>query len=259
MFNFTVLLVYLFPIISWGLSHSQIAIEPEWDSIAWISSEARIENDSTTAYCNATWISKDLLVTAAHCISHAYLLNNHNIVIELGSYKNHGFKGFAFNQRIEAKVEFIFLPSLLHRLKQNRYKTQIHPSEDIALIKLNEEINLKGQKLTKLLPEDYYSSIQKNPLKYWPTVVTVNLFETLSHSNSRQLALLNQISWNQYFKSTSTSRIAEGDSGAPLFFRVGNEWYIGAIVKGRGKNYFNNWDSYASLKSVHSLLRRIKN
>lgn len=258
MFKIIFLLGYLFSCQLWALTLSHIASDPEWDSITWISTEARIENDPTAAYCNATWIANNLLVTAAHCISHAFVLGNKDIILELGSYQKHGFRGFAFIQRIETKAQFIFLPSLNHRLKQHGLKTRIHPIEDIAIIKLEQSINFPHLKVAKLLPEKYFKSIKNNPAHYWPTLVTINLFETITHTNSRQLAKLDQLSWTHYFKSTSTSRIAEGDSGAPLFFRVGSEWFIGAVVKGKGENYFNNWDAFTAINPLHALIKSLK-
>lgn len=257
MFRCFYLLCLIFPLNLWGLSPSLIAKDPAWDSIAWISIEARIENDSTTAFCNATWLTHNLLITAAHCVSHAYILRNSDIVIELGSYQKHNFKGFAFIKRIETKAKFIFLPSLQNRLNQNRFKTKIHPAEDLALILLEKNFNFPFIKLAKLLPLNYFNSIKNDPLDYWPTVVSINLFETLSHTDSRQMAKLDAIHWSSYFKSQSITRIAEGDSGAPLFFRVGTEWYIGGVVKGRGENFIKNWDAFTSIEPVHSLLRNL--
>ena len=57
-----------------ALTNSILDDSPEFVSVVQIKSEAPDSSgESIPGYCNATFISKNILVTAAHCIKLAYI------------------------------------------------------------------------------------------------------------------------------------------------------------------------------------------
>jgi hypothetical protein len=78
------------------------------------------------------------------------------------------------------------------------------------------------------------------------SVATINPFSNANSSDSKRFAMLNDLHWSgSFLQSNSTSRLEEGDSGSPLYGRISTGIIVVGVVKGRGSNYYNNWDAYS--------------
>ena len=86
--------------------------------------------------------------------------------------------------------------------------------------------------------------------QYIHSVVTINFFEQMS-TDTKRIATLDQLTFksSHYFTSKSIARVQAGDSGGPLFTRVGPNWKIVGVVKGKASTFFSNWDVYAATDS----------
>src|SRR5688572_11800263 len=73
---------------SWGLTNSIFAEDNAFGAVVLLRNEAVDENnESTPGYCNGTFISENLIVTAAHCVSQAEALQQRETRYQIGFYK----------------------------------------------------------------------------------------------------------------------------------------------------------------------------
>jgi hypothetical protein len=94
-----------------------------------------------------------------------------------------------------------------------------------------------------------HNQIIKNIKAYPLKAVSINLFSEMSNDTKR-MADLNNYKWNNgYVYSKSTSRVEEGDSGAPLFVNINGKMKIFGVVKGKASTVFDNWDVYPAIHS----------
>lgn len=239
---------------AWGLTNSQPALDPIWDSVAMIRTEAQdTDGGSVPAYCNATFVNSQTLVTAAHCVHHAQVLGSFSAEVTTGYYK-YGTKpdgttfkvGYVTRTKKTVPAKFYFNNSLRQKIASSGFNVKIGPSEDIAVIVLSEAFpNEANFDFSKVASQSEFEGLKKVVSHYAPTVVTINFFEEMSTDTKRQ-AQLNSISWSSnFFDSRSTSRVQEGDSGGPLFVRIGSGWKLVGVVKGRGSSFGSNWDAFA--------------
>ncbi len=237
-----------------SLTNNSVALDPVWDSTVFIRADGRDpQGHEAPSYCNAAVIAPNILITAAHCLIHAEILNSYKVQIELGSYRSKTradgssfLVGYVVNSRKEYLSRFVFHPKLQGKLSRMNFRSQISPDEDLAWIYLDENLDL---------PEDFpfaemastaeINSFSAKPLSFEPTIVSINYLEEISTSNTRKMARLNQISVSRsYLTSKSISRVRPGDSGAPLFAKMNGRWKLVAVVKGQASNFFSNWDVF---------------
>jgi hypothetical protein len=241
----------------WGLTSSQPALDVEWDSVALIKTEARdTEGGEVPAYCNATFLNAQTLVTAAHCVHHAQVLNSFSVEISVGYYK-YATKpdgttyrvGYVTRTKKTVPARFYFTNSLRQKIASSGLKAKINPGEDLAAIILSEAFPLESTfPFVKMASQSEFEGLKKIATQYAPTVVSINFFEEMSNDTKRQ-AQLNNLTWNSalHFESRSTSRVQEGDSGSPLLARIGTAWKVIGVVKGLAQTVFSSWDVYAGI------------
>lgn len=125
-------------------------------------------------------------------------------------------------------------------------RLKVGPSEDIAIVVLERSLNLSGQvQLNPLVTPQEVKGVLPRILNYWPTVVTINPFEEIATTDTRRMAKLDRLTVSAgHLESKSSSRVQPGDSGAPLFVRVGTQWKQLGVVKGRAQSLFSDWDVY---------------
>ncbi len=87
-------------------------------------------------------------------------------------------------------------------------------------------------------------------MSYAPKIVTIN-FWVESSSDTKRSASLDNLKYSAagFFTSVATSRVEEGDSGAPLLVSINGEWKLAGVVKGRGQSIFGNWDAMTAADS----------
>lgn len=251
------LLKLFLSISTWALTPSSPALDPHWDSVVHIKTEARDQqNSEAPSYCNATLLSPRILITAAHCLSHAEVLKSRFIEVEVGAYKYVTRPdgqtvriGYVKKIRQTFRAQFFFTPELLRSLNSSGLKTKITPAHDIAIVLLESPLAVDSQfQFATVIPAGELNSIKSRLSQYHPTVVTVNYLTEMS-TDTRRFADLNAIKWDtsRHYTSRSHSRVEEGDSGAPLFIQTGSQWKLIGVVKGRAETIFSSWDVFGTV------------
>ncbi len=239
------------PLFASALTNSTPALETEFDSVVSVNSDQLSDGQRFPGYCNATMIHPRVLISAAHCWASTYQLRDQRLNYQFGQYiyktQPDGKQkriGYATKLKGTAKVQFYFTRSLTQQLNSNR-QGHIDPNNDIAIAVLSEPIagaDIFG--LTEVISKSEHLGIQSRLTQYWPTVVSIN-YTTEMSTDTRKKMTLNQASANGgHYTSNSSSRVEEGDSGAPLIVRIGKSWKVAGVVKGRAETIFSNWDVY---------------
>lgn len=248
-------MIFLFALLTqaFALTNSQPALESYWNANVLIKTEAWDKEGRTTVpgYCNATFISNQKLVTAAHCVSDAQALKQFNVEIHAGEYfyktKPDGTVvriGYLQKDQKTVPATFSFLPSLAQRIQSQGFDVRIGPDEDMAVIQLAQPWDgVVQMSYPKVLPKEKENLLRQN-LSNKMVTVTLNMNEM--SMDTKRNAVLNNISFSGYFESKSSSRVEEGDSGSGLYYVEGNQYYIVGVVKGKGSNFFSDWDAYCS-------------
>lgn len=228
----------------------------EWTSVVQIKSEAPDSTGETMpGYCNATFVGKNILVTAAHCVKLAYISKETKLSIETGYYKYVTRPdgqvvriGYVPKAKFDKHINIEIPKSLADKIARRGEKAQIGPDEDFAILWWEESTpEIDDMTVSNLVTNQEHAEITKNIKNYPLKVVSINMFSvsTLDYKRSGDL---NVVKWNNgYIHSKSQSRVEEGDSGAPVFVKINNKLKIFAVVKGRASTVFDNWDVYPSV------------
>lgn len=241
-----------------ALTNSTYADAPEWSPVIQIKSEAPDSTgDTTPAYCNATFIARNILVTAAHCVKLAYISKNNLLDMQTGFYKYitkaDGTTvriGYVKKDQFNKHVNIELPKTLADKIASRGEKATIGPDEDFALLWWNEETpEISSMKFAEAVTPSEHAVITKNLKDHALKVVSINFFSEMS-TDSKRMADLNNYKWNNgHVYSKSTSRVEEGDSGSPLFVKINNKYKVFAVVKGKASTVFANWDVYPSVQN----------
>ncbi|GIL18686.1 MAG: hypothetical protein BroJett040_24370 [Oligoflexia bacterium] len=249
--------IVILPLFAQALINGSAAETEEYVPVVFMRTEA-VEKDGSSApsFCNATFLSDRLLITAAHCVVQSIALRKTEIIIDIGEYvynkKNGNRIGYLVREKVtDPKATFKVLDSVENRLARKGVNTDLGLTDDIALIYLSTPVKVEkpvltfAQKASRSQAGAFISRINQ----YLPEIVTVNPIAEMSTSDTRRRAVLNQVSTSGYgsnvhLESKSTARVEPGDSGAPLFMRESGKLFLVGITKGRGETFFTNWDVY---------------
>lgn len=256
---FQLLFVLLSGSGSWALTNAQPAIAKELSSVVFYSVaqyDVR-EKEEVTGFCNGNLVAPHVMITAAHCVYSAEVLNKKVFDMQVGEYfyvtrPDGEVRRVGYAPKIRENVPAkIYLPSTLaRRLTTEGHRLRIGPAEDMAVVVFDRPLPLpEGFVFNRPLSQKDVIAVLAKLSSYAPTVVTVNPFEEIATNDTKRMAGLNKISktMSGYLESNSQSRVQPGDSGAPLFIRTGTEWRQLGVVKGRAQNLFSNWDVYGIL------------
>lgn len=245
---------------SLALSPSVAELSENLDSVVQIRNYApdHTGNDAP-AFCVGTLLSPKTLITAAHCVKDLYFHPEMTMQIDLGHYRYvnrpNGERvrvGYATSKSIQTTVSIRFLPELTRKLASRGKRTKLTPNDDVAVVYLHQALPVNDDFIfASVLPTTLHTAFIKTPLNYVIKVTTINFIEESSTDVKRSASLNNLKTTGQHLVSRSVSRVAPGDSGAPLFVMRNNQAYLAAVVKGRGETIFSNWDVYTL---VHKLV-----
>ena len=227
-----------------------------WADVVLIRSDAPDSSgERIPGYCNATLIHHNVLITAAHCLKLAYISGMKKIDFQVGYYKYFTRKtdgkvirvGYAPKYNLNKDVHIELPTSLVDKIARKGEKAEISPTEDTALAWWSEETpELEEVSVADAISPIEHNALIKNLANTSLQIVTVNPFSEMS-TDTKRMANLNNYKWKGYVYSKSTSRVEEGDSGAPLFALINGKFKIFAVVKGKASTVFGNWDAYAPI------------
>jgi hypothetical protein len=254
------LLVYLLftSIISHALTNSSAQEDLAYQSNVFIGSAAIADDRSpVTAYCNATALSAQVLVTAAHCIVESLEMTQNQIHIEVGNYRYTHRKsdgklvriGYVPILKKDASALFIVSKNLQLKIASGSKNLEIPPNEDIAIVILNEKLELDSNFIfANIVPQDIWQNLRDHLDEAPFFIVSINYLE-VSTNDTKRSSVLNKFSYTAFgwLESQSLSRVEEGDSGSPVFVHIRGQDYLVAVVKGLASNIFSNWDVMPAL------------
>ncbi len=240
--------ILLLSLNSFALSNSIAAEDKGWQSDVLLSIPAfDDQNDPVTGFCNGTLIDSTTMITAAHCFVRSEVLTGKKMAIEIGEYRyvlKDGVKikiGYKHMIRHETSAKIRFLAGV------NPNGTGAVPPElDIVVVKLDAPVNVA--------PDFIYAPLWNTTLPQLNaaskvTLVTINPIETISHMDMKQMAVLNKFTQGRInIESTSISRVAEGDSGAPVFASINGKTYLIGVVKGTVQTFGSVRDIFVTLQ-----------
>jgi hypothetical protein len=250
----------LFQLSAFALTNSLPEEKIEFESVIFIRNDAPDANgESLPAFCNATLLSKNMAVTAAHCLHYAFVSGEKMVTLEKGAYKYKimpdGTKrriGYIPNFKTNVQAEIEFSEKLKDKFLRSKFKAKIGPEEDVAIFWWKDEhpeLNLAF--FPSLVSPSEEQIIKKSISSFQLSPVSINPFSEMSIDTKRS-SILNQTKWHRlnYVESKSTSRVQEGDSGAPLFVTINNQQKVFAVVKGKATTAFGNWDVYSPISQI---------
>lgn len=242
--------------MSFALTNSIVAESSEWTNIVQFISEAPdSRGDTSPAYCNATFIHHNVLLTAAHCLKNAYISGVRKISIQIGHYKYVTRKtdgktvriGYMAKYNLEKNINIELPHSLVDKIARRKDKAFILPTEDVALAWWSEETpEVLDIQMAELMTPAEHENLIKNISTIPFHVVTINSL-TEKTADLKRMANLNNYKWKNYVYSKSSSRVEEGESGSPLFAQINGQTKIFAVVLGKAKTLFDNWDVYTAV------------
>jgi hypothetical protein len=256
-FSLALFITGLFSLSANALTNSTIAESSEWSPIVLIKSEASDSTGDTTAsFCNATFIAKNIMVTAAHCVKLAYISKDNLINIQTGYYKYVTKPsgqvvriGYVPKSNFNKHVNIELPKTLADKISSRGEKANIGPTEDFAVLWWHNESTPETNDLhpAEFVTPAEHSLIIKRLKDYAFKIVTINLFSEMS-LDTKRMGDLDIYKWNNgYVHSKSKVRVEEGDSGAPLYVNINNKLKIFGVVKGKATTVFSNWDVYTSI------------
>lgn len=241
---------------AYALTNSTPALSDSWMNVVQIRSDAPdSQGNDAPAFCNATLIHKNVMITAAHCVKLAYISGMKKIDVEVGQYKYVTRRtdgqtvriGYAPKFKFSKNVNIELPRELADKIQRRGEKATISPAEDVAIIWWPEETpELNEIAVSEIVSPLEHAAVLKNFATTPFTVLTINLFSEPS-LDTKRMSTLNKVKWSGYVHSKSTGRVEEGDSGAPLFASFDGKLKIFSVVKGRASTVFDNWDAYSAI------------
>ncbi len=234
---------------SYALKNSYPDYDPDSRFNVFITGTAISGTEDFPFMCNGSLITKNLVVTAAHCLSGSINLLN-TLTVDVGTYHTTppNAQGNSLSLYIRDKEKhrvrnIYFTNAIKKKLSRGPIsESSISTSDDIAIIELEVPVGFSGLtvKPVSFVSKKEYEEIKQNPKKYFFKSITINYWDDISTENKRYAPMgaiyiekMLGVPFGKSIISFDTYHEEQpGDSGGPLLVGVHGQWKLIGIVKG---------------------------
>lgn len=231
-----------------ALTNSTPEFSADFSSVVMIETQA-VDNDGSVIAntCVATILSPRQIVTAAHCVQDAFLLQKKEMKIFFGNYRwNHSSQGkpmrlgYIFSDPELITIQDYSFPYLQKtEIIEKGLGFRITPKDDLVLLSLNAELPLAQHnvKPAQLATREEWDKARHENLEKGLKVVSVNVLATISTMDTRRSATFTALSFGflfdrSFIRSYDSSKLEESDSGSPAFYSIDGKLKIVAVANG---------------------------
>jgi hypothetical protein len=249
----------------WSLSPSVPEEDLKFENVVSIALESYDKTGSVVGLCNATLVSPQLAVTAAHCLSESWLSHISLVHLKVGKYKY--VKRFRDGKTVRigyvnfydatVPATFFFTQALKNKMTK-KFFNEIPPDQDVAVIRFEKPLPLDPDfSYASILPRLEFQKLKGSLPPNTFAAVSVNPIAEISTTDTKRIAYFNDVKFQGnllrpggWFVSHSLARVEGADSGSPIFTSLNNTLYLAAVVKGEAHTVLASWDVFSPVTNL---------